>query len=146
DRIEGAGGRRRPPTRCGFGPASWRAPQPVRSAHRERRRPRGRAVRGASRARRQHPRCPRRRGCGLVAVVLLVLPWPATAPPVTHAGALPTELHPPRFTRLLDCPRFPAATGAPAGIRPPDPRLRRPLLYPTELLARASGRCRGEPI
>ena len=32
--------------------------------------------------------------------------------------------------------------GAPGGIRTPDPRLRRPLLYPTELLAPArKGRC-----
>ena len=32
--------------------------------------------------------------------------------------------------------------GAPEGIRTPDPRLRRPLLFPPELLARG----RGEPI
>ena len=37
-------------------------------------------------------------------------------------SALPTELHPPY---------------APEGIRTPDPRLRRPLLYPAELLAPA---------
>ena len=33
-------------------------------------------------------------------------------------------------------PRLPVFTGTPGGIRTPDPRLRRPLLYPTELLAR----------
>ena len=32
--------------------------------------------------------------------------------------------------------RLPVFTGTPGGIRTPDPRLRRPLLYPTELLAR----------
>jgi hypothetical protein len=42
--------------------------------------------------------------------------------PEPQSGALTTELHPPQV-------------GAPEGIRTPDPRLRRPLLYPTELQA-----------
>ena len=40
----------------------------------------------------------------------------------------PTELYPPN-----------GEAGAPEGIRTPDPRLRRPLLYPTELQALAAG-------
>ena len=43
----------------------------------------------------------------------------------------PNEKKEPRST-----PRLPVLTGTPGGIRTPDPRLRRPLLYPTELLAR----------
>ena len=43
-------------------------------------------------------------------------------------SALPAELHPPY---------------APEGIRTPDPRLRRPLLYPPELLALSAGRKSG---
>ena len=42
--------------------------------------------------------------------------------PEPQSGALTTELHPPR-------------AGAPEGIRTPGPRLRRPLLCPTELQA-----------
>ena len=34
----------------------------------------------------------------------------------------------------------------PGGIRTPDPRLRRPLLYPTELLAQAAKLCQAFPI
>ena len=45
--------------------------------------------------------------------------------PEPQSGALATELHPPSNNR----------SGAPEGIRTPDPRLRRPLLYPTELQA-----------
>ena len=44
-------------------------------------------------------------------------------PPEPQSGALPIELRPPYF-------------GAPGEIRTPDTRLRRPLLYPTELQAR----------
>ena len=44
-------------------------------------------------------------------------------PPEPQSGALPIELRPP-------------FTGAPGEIRTPDTRLRRPLLYPTELQAR----------
>ena len=43
-------------------------------------------------------------------------------PPEPQSGALPIELRPP-------------FTGAPGEIRTPDTRLRRPLLYPTELQA-----------
>ena len=42
--------------------------------------------------------------------------------PEPQSGALATELHPPQ-------------AGAPEGIRTPDPRLRRPMLCPTELQA-----------
>ena len=42
-------------------------------------------------------------------------------------------------SRLLDF------TGASGGIRTPDPRLRRPLLYPTELLTRLVGMTGFEP-
>ena len=45
-------------------------------------------------------------------------------PPEPQSGALPIELRPPYFV------------GAPGEIRTPDTRLRRPLLYPTELQAR----------
>ncbi len=44
-------------------------------------------------------------------------------PPEPQSGALPIELRPP-------------FVGAPGEIRTPDTRLRRPLLYPTELQAR----------
>ena len=44
-------------------------------------------------------------------------------PPEPQSGALPIELRPPFI-------------GAPGEIRTPDTRLRRPLLYPTELQAR----------
>src|SRR5260370_36157885 len=53
------------------------------------------------------------------------------------------ELQPPRSSPL---PRF--AAGAPGGTRTPDQRLRRPLLYPPELLAPvvSFARSRGERI
>ena len=49
-------------------------------------------------------------------------------PPEPQSGALPIELRPP-------------FTGAPGEIRTPDTRLRRPLLYPTELQARFASVC-----
>ena len=62
-------------------------------------------------------------------------------PPGPQPDALPTELHSPPSVSLSAS--APAATaipgrllGAPEGIRTPDPRLRRPLLFPPELLAR----------
>ena len=50
-------------------------------------------------------------------------------PPEPQSGALPIELRPPYFV------------GAPGEIRTPDTRLRRPLLYPTELQARFASVC-----
>ena len=50
---------------------------------------------------------------------------------------------------IVACAAIPCFTGAPGGIRTPGPRLRRPLLYPTELLARvwAYGRqCTGDAV
>src|SRR5271163_3549409 len=52
--------------------------------------------------------------------------------------------HHPRLFSIRPAPRAAAIRvslrGAPEGIRTPDPRLRRPLLFPPELLARESGR------
>ena len=48
--------------------------------------------------------------------------------PGPQPGALTAELRPPQITSQ-------PKNGAPEGIRTPDPRLRRPLLYPTELRA-----------
>ena len=64
--------------------------------------------------------------------------------PEPQSGALPlsyahhTSLHIPAVTGLFR-PCGPNPTGLPGGIRTPDPRLRRPLLYPTEL--QAADRC-----
>ncbi len=49
--------------------------------------------------------------------------------PESQSSALPTELHPPETKQL------PAKNGAPGRTRTCGLRLRRPLLYPTELLA-----------
>ena len=51
-------------------------------------------------------------------------------PPEPQSGALPIELRPPY-----------KISGAPGEIRTPDTRLRRPLLYPTELQARNAKNC-----
>ena len=53
-------------------------------------------------------------------------------PPEPQSGALPIELRPPYFV------------GAPGEIRTPDTRLRRPLLYPTELRARIAMNVRAD--
>ena len=49
--------------------------------------------------------------------------------PGSQPGALPTELRPPSVPHL--------AAGVPGRTRTCDPRLRRPMLYPTELRARS---------
>ena len=62
-------------------------------------------------------------------------------PPRPQPGALPAELHPPLSnTRARPRAGGLSALRAPEGIRTHDPRLRRPLLFPTELLAQKSGR------
>jgi hypothetical protein len=74
-------------------------------------------------------------------------------PPEPQSGALPTELHSPLILSSLRLSSSSRAIysrslgqsrsfhGAPEGTRTPDPRLRRPLLCPPELLARfKSGR------